>query len=278
MRALGLAALLLAILVVAAGMPADAKPRHAPHHAPKVVRHALAETGEGAAALLNEARSLLPLLPARNGDLEIRAVLTQPAVRGQDETMAIVWIAAREGAAWKGAVWADGATGSAAPNYVELDEVGVLLYLDGALLARDGVVDATYHFLGVDGKHHALALGPIPVLETMPVLDRIDLGGAIAVEREDLPAILVTPWNLFDQNVSMGLTLRAGDRALESLSAPACADLAATHTEPGCRMLYVLPLDDALTHLDVWHMQGGARVVDRTLERGELLAGATFTP
>lgn len=277
MRAPGLAAIVLALLVVAAGVPADAKPRPG-HHAMKLVRHALAETEEGAATLLTDARALLPRLPARNGDLEVRAVLTQPAVRGEDETMAIVWLAAREGAAWKGAVWADGATGSVAPSYLELDEVGVLLSLEGTALARDGLVDATYHFLGVDGKHRALALGPIPVLDTMPVLPRVDVGGAIAVEREDLPAILVTPWNLLERNVTMGLTLRAGDVALDTLTAPACADLDATHTEPGCRHLYVLPLDDTLTHVDLWRMEDGARVVDRTLERAELLAGVTFTP
>lgn len=274
MRAAAPAALALALLVLAAGVPADAKPIHA---GPKIVRHTLRDTGETAVMLLAEARALVPPLPTRNGELEIRAVLTQPAVRGVDETMAVLWVAAK-GGTWKGAYWAEGTAGNFAPHYLEIDEVGVLLYLEGAALAQGDTVDATYRFLGVDGRLQARPLGPIPVLGEMPVLDRVDIGGALAVEREDLPAILITPWNLHDHDVTMGLTLRAGDDAIETYVAPACADVNATSTEAGCRLLYVLPIPAALTHLDVWHLEDGARVVDRTLERASLLAGETFTP
>ena len=88
---------------------------------------------------------------------------------------------------------------------------------------------------------------------------------------------MITPWNTMDRNVTMGMTLLAGDVHLEDITVAGCEDFTASQTEPGCRLLYILHFSPALTHIEIWHTDDqGARVVDRTLPRLALLVGATY--
>jgi hypothetical protein len=128
------------------------------------------------------------------------------------------------------------------------------------------------------GRYVQHDVGRIALLDATPVHDRADVGGAAATPGSaTLPAALfVTPWNLFESVVTMGRTLLAENATLETIVAADRDDPQATSTAAGCRLLYALLLEPSFTSLQVWHLDEGARVVDRELTRGQLLAGVTF--
>lgn len=293
MRALaGVVALALLLMTT---VPAEAHPFPKTEKvAREIVRDTLADTDAGGEKMLKLAQKLvrqakraadglgvppLPALPeTTTGALEIRATLVQPGVRGHDFLLGAMWLGASEDH-WTGAYWIEtDMGGSVFPNLIDLNENGVLMYVDGGGLVAGDSVDVTYHFLGFDGVHTVHPLGEIPMFSDMPVLDRVDIGGAHASARGEEPeALLITPWNLFDHRVTMGITLSSEHGTLDDITIAGCADFEATQTEPGCRLLYVVPFGAALSSVSVWYLNAeGERVVDRELTRGELLAGTTF--
>ena len=284
MRAVACSVVLL-VLLASAGTTALAQPFPKSAAAAKhVVRDTLRDADQTAAdallaahKLVRDMRKGIPTLPSAEGDIEVRAVLKQPGIQGRDELLSAMWVGADAGT-WRGVYWIVSSEGTTFPGLLEVDQNGILLMLDGGRFALGDRIDATYHFLDLDGRHTTRDMGRFPLLPATPTVGRADLGGAIATEgsASHPPAILLSPWNLFGANATIGVTLRAGDAELESVTAPACGDIEATETEPGCRLLYALPLAPELTTLEVWHLEGGERVVDRELTRAELIAGYTF--
>lgn len=303
MRAPGpVIALVLAMALVVTALPVDAKPG-APlpkteKAAKAMARDVLQDTDDTSAKLLAKARKLLrtvrddaagavppvpglpPLPTTAQGALEVRASLVQPGVLGVDMLVGAIWVGASEHY-WTGVYWAesDGA-GQLTPRAVDLGTEGTILFVEGGALATGAAVNITYHFLGLDGRHVVHALGAIPIYGATPLLDRVDVGGAHASSSGgDHEALLITPWNLFGRNVTMGLTSLAGDEIVDDITLTACADWEAEVVEPGCRMLYALAFPAELTSLELWYLDGsGERVVERQLTRAELLAGVIFKP
>lgn len=291
MRAL--AATVVAVALLVTTVPAEAHPLPKTEEASReLVGNVLADVDTTGAKMLRHAQKLvkaaqrqLDALPlpegpgATIGALEVRAVLTQPGVRGVDQLLGALWLGASEGH-WTGVYWVESnGAGSVFPTFADVDEMGVILYLDGGTLATGSSVNVTYHFLGLDGSYTKRDLGEIRILDEMPVLGRADVGGAHASARGEEPeAMLITPWNLFDHNVTMGVTLFGGTSVLDDITVTACGDFEARETEPGCRLLYVLPFEAGLTHVTVWHLdENGDRVDDRTLPRATLLRGFTWS-
>lgn len=290
----------LALVLLVSVLPAEAHPLPKTEQATReLVKDVLADTDESGAKMLRDAKKLLrtikgtvdgvgvpplpgtPALPStEQGALEIRTTLVQPGVRGHDMTLGAMWLGSSH-AYWTGVYWieSDGA-GQVLPNVMDVNENGLILFVDGGSLALGESVNVTYHFLGLDGQHIVQPLGAIPILPAMPVLDRMDLGGAHASTRgKDPEAIFLTPWNLYDHNVTAGMTIFGGDEVLEEEIITACADWQAQVIEPGCRLLYLLPLADAATSLQLWSLDAdGERIVEREVTRAQLEAGVTFTP
>lgn len=294
MRAVTVA--VLAVLFVAASLPAEAHPLPKTEKAVReVVKDTLAEVDQDGADLLIMAHKLVkearkatgigeipvPGLPSApsNGRIEIRASLAQPGIQGQDETISILWLGSA-GEPWTGAYWVETteSAGVVIPSLMEIDEVGLLLFLDGGAQTNATSLTATYHFLGLDGRYTKHVISNIPLLASVPVLDHVEVGGAHASQRGKEPeAILLTPWNTMDRNVTMGITLLAGNSVLYEETVAGCEDWQASETEPGCRLLYVMPLTSALTRVQVWHLEPDGRVVDRELSRAVLEGGFTFS-
>lgn len=292
MRAVA-ALLAIAVVLVAAGTPALAHPFPKTEKAVREIRH---ETLDGAdedlagallAArdLVREARKaakdvVLPTLPGLPGPgpaIEVRASLKQPGIQGQSETLHYAWVGAASGA-WRGAYWIQSSEGTTTPGLTEIDQNGVVFALTGGALSTASSVQVTYHFLALDGAYTVHEVGSIPLLPEPPETGRADVGGAHATpgSASHPASILLTPWNLVGRNATIGLTLLADGAELASHTAPACEDIEATETEPGCRLLYALPLDASLTSVQVWHLENGSKVVDRELTRAQLLAGHIY--
>lgn len=286
----------VALLLLVSALPAEAHPFPKPEQATReAARDVLADTDDSGAKMLRDARKLLrtlagtvdgatlPPIPAppetESGALEIRSTLVQPGVKGQDMTLGAMWLGSTN-AYWTGVYWveSDGA-GQVLPKVLDVNENGLIMFIEGGALARGASVNVTYHFLGLDGQHVVHRLGAISLLDEMPVLDKMDLGGAHASSRGKQPeAVFLTPWNLYAHNVTAGITILAGDDVLEDEIITACADWEAQVIEPGCRLLYLMPLADAATSLHLWSLdEHGERLIERVLARGELEAGVTFT-
>lgn len=289
---LALPALAVVATLILAGVPVDAKPFPKTREATRAFAHdVLDEADSDGAKLLREAQSLVRTLretvgglglpgPIENGALETRLSLAQPGIRGGDEIISAVWIGADTGR-WSGAYWIETNTGARSPNFIEIDEEGTLLLLDAGPLAVADHVDITYHFLGVDGVHTTRYVGSAPMLDASPVLDHADFGAGVASARGEAPEILlVSPWNLHDRNMTLHMTLHAGDDVLDEVTVVGCADALAQETEPGCRLLYLGLFAPELTSISLWHADKttGERVIDRALTRDELLRGYQFTP
>lgn len=279
----------LALFLVVSALPAQAHPFPKTQQAAReLVKDVLADTDESGAKLLRTAHRMVrdlqgtvpptPGLPeTKQGELEIRATLVQPGVLGKDMTLGVLWIGASE-AYWTGVYWieSDGA-GQKAPSVIDVNEQGLLLFVDGGSLAGASSVDITYHFLGVNGVHAVQRLGEIPLLAQTPVLDRVDVGGARATSGEENDIVFLTPWNLYDHNVTAGITILGGSEVLVDETITACGDWQAEVIEPGCRLLYALPFGDAATALRLWSLDGqGERRVEREISRADLLRGVTF--
>ena len=281
-----------AVLLIASVLPAEAHPLPKTEQATReLVRDVLADTDHHGAKLLREAKKLLrelnatlpgvpappPLPTTEQGALEIRATLVQPGIRGQDETLGVMWIGASK-AYWTGVYWIESdSAGQKHPNVMDVNEHGALLFVDAGALATGASTNITYHFLGVNGIHIVHELGEIALLDETPVLDRVDVGGASASSGRELDVVFLTPWNLYDHNVTAGMTILAGDAVLEEETITACADWQLELMEAGCRILYAFPFDDAATSLQLWSLdENGARKLEREMSRAELLAGVTF--
>lgn len=292
----------LCFLVLAVASPVEAKPfpqaqaaaRHmvrdtlqdADHTTAKLLREAhgmIREARENATALLPSPGSpALPALPAppQNAPLEVRAVMTQPGFQGQDDILAVLWIGATSGT-WTGAYWVQSDDGMVFPNLLEVNEEGLLLFMyGGSLSLDDSIDDASYHFLGIDGAHVTTKIPSIPLLDGVPVLDRVSLAGADASSRGKAPeALFLAPWNTMAENVTMGVTLLDDGVAREEFTIAGCDDPSATVTEAGCRLIYVLELAPEITDLELWHLDAdGNRIVDETHDRLSLEMGVTYSP
>lgn len=289
------------LLAVAAASPVDAKPSklfpetrkavremahdtliEADHTTAEMLREArrlVRETGDAAGGLLGPAPGLPALpTPPRNGQLEVRAVMTQPGFQGMDDVLAVLWIGASSGT-WTGAYWLESDDGMVLPNLLEVGEEGLLLFMYGGSLSLDDSVEgARYRFLGIDGAMRSHALPDIPLLPGQPVLDKVSLAGADASTRGEAPeALLLAPWNTMPQDVTMGITLLSNGDTVEDFTIAGCQDPEASVTEAGCRLLYVLELTPDVTDLELWHLDAtGARVVDETHDRLALQMGVSF--
>lgn len=279
----------LAFLLVVSALPAEAHPLPKTEQATReIVKDVLTDTDGSGAKLLRTAWRMVrdlqravpptPGLPeTKQGELEIRATLVQPGVLGQDMTLGMMWIGASE-AYWTGVYWieSDGA-GQKAPNVMDVSEQGLLLFVDGGSLSGTSSVDITYHFLGLNGVHVVHELGEIPLLAQTPVLDRVDVGGARATSGEENDIVFLTPWNIYDHNVTAGITIVGGSDVLVDETITACGDWQAEVIEPGCRLLYALPFGDAATAVRLWSLdEDGERRVEREISRADLLRGVTF--
>lgn len=279
---LPLVALVLAFALLAAALPAEAKPGPKLDRAAWKLVKATLRAGDATtddalalAARLVEDAGVAGALPAPQA-LELRATLAQPAVRGQDDLLATVWAASPGG--WRGAYWIESEAGSTSPALLALDDQGTMIGAFGGANLAASFVRVVFHFLSQDGEHTDHAARTTLALDAAPVTGAADVGGAALSERGRAPeALLVTPWNLVGRATSIGFTLRAGDAQLRDVPATACADLSAREVEPGCRALYVVPFPDEATAIDVWHLDAqGARIVDRTIARAELAAGVSY--
>lgn len=231
---------------------------------------------ERAERLVARARGPLGLVPSMQDGVEVRVAMVQPVLRGDDDIAAALWIAA-DGALWTGAYWVESDAGISAPNLIQLDGEGSVLLLEAGEHAKGVHIHATLHLLGVDGVATRHALTPIPVLDALPTTGGAEAGGAAASARgEGNEALFITPWNLAGGPRVMGMTLRAGGAILSDIRVGGCENPAAKESERGCRPLYVLRFAPELTHVELWHVENGVRVVDRTLPRDALLAGLTF--
>lgn len=283
MRPAAAMALALAACLILAG-PAGAKPLARAEISAPLVGHVLVQAHADDAArlaqaerLVAQARALAPL-PA-GGSLEIRASFAQPGVRGEDHVVAALWIAARSDD-WAGAYWIDSDAGVLRPNLATLDAGGSILLVDAGRLALGAEANLTFHFLGLDGRRVDHRIERIPMLDGVPTIGRVDVGGIAATTRGEEPeALFVTPWNLMGAPVAMGMTLRAGDATLSDIAVGGCADPDAPVSEHGCRPLYILRLAPEASHLDLWHVdEEGVRVVDATYDRAQMEAGVVLRP
>lgn len=285
-----LPAFAIVALLVLAGVPADAKPFPNTREAARdLARDVLDDADSDGAKLLRDAQRLVKTARetvgglgltglVENGALEARVSLAQAGVREVDELIAVVWVGADSGR-WAGAYWIETNTGARSPNLLEIGEEGTLLLLDAGPLAVADHVDITYHFLGIDGVHTTHHVGTAPMLDATPVLDRAEFGAGVGSTRGEWPEIfLVSPWNLFDRNMTLGLTLYGGEEVLEDLIVAGCADALAQETEPGCRLLYLGAFRPEFTSVALWHLEEGERVLDCELTRADLEAGYQFTP
>lgn len=250
-----LALLLLGALVPAAVSSPLPETRAALRH---VVRDTLGEADQSGADAIERAGALLPrpLLPrlVRDESLEALATFTQPAVRGQDDLLAAVWIAPTA-SSWSGAYWIESEAGMVTPRTLTVGREGALLAVYGGSLALTDALHVTFHFLGPNGTAWAHAAPSIDVLDATPTRDRVDLGGALATRhgRADAPELVFfTPWNVLDHEVRMGYTLLddAGE-PLETTLVGGCADASAEMSEAGCRPLYIVARGAART-LVLW--------------------------
>lgn len=295
MRAVAWASLGVAFCLLAvAAAPAEAKPfpktRKAVHETVKEVLVEADEDGaealaraqallEDAASMLDGAGGLVPTLAAQP-TLEVRASFVQPGFQGRDDVLSVTWVGASEGV-WTGVHWLLSDDGMVRPNLLEVTEEGLLLYMFGGSLSLDDKIEgASYHFLGLDGREVVHELPTIPLLADVPVLDKVSLAGGDASARGKAPeAILLSPWNTMGDAVTMGITLRSGDKTLQEFTLSDCDDPSATQTAAGCRLLYVLELRPDVTHVELWHLdEEVGRVVDETHERHDLERGVTFAP
>lgn len=287
MRALVAAS--FALILMLSAVPAEAKllPKTR-GEAQGLVRDVLEDTDASGAKMLRAARKMVrglqetappvPDLPTtEQGTLEIRTTLVQPGVRGKDMMLGALWVGASR-AYWTGVYWIESDVGGQkAPQLLDVNENGLLLFVDGGSLAPGASLNVTYHFLGANGKHVVHALGEIALLETTPVLDRIDVGGAVASSGEEPDVLFLTPWNLYDHNVTAGVSILAGDEVLDEETMTACGDWEAEVMEPGCRLLYAFPFDRAATSLRIWSLGAdGERRIEREISRSDLLDGVTF--
>lgn len=288
-----------ALLLVVSALPAEAKLLPKTEKATREFVHdVLVDTDESGAKMLRTAKKMvralqdeadkLPPVPGlppapeppttEQGELEIRLTLTQPGVKGQDMTLGAMWIGSSR-AYWTGVYWAEGGdAGEIVPNVMDVNEGGLVLFVDGGSLATGNAINVTYHFLGLNGVHVVHKLGEIPILAQMPAVDRIDVGAAAASDRaEGIDYLFLTPWNLYDHNVTAGITILNGDEILHDETITACGDYTAEVMEPGCRLLYAMPFADEATTLQLWSLdENGERVIEREIARDALLLGVTF--
>lgn len=87
--------------------------------------------------------------------------------------------------------------------------------------------------------------------------------------------MIITPWNL-GANATLSMRSLPDDHLLDQIVVAARVDHAASYTEEGCRLAYVLVLDPALTSIELARSVSDDGVVERSLTRADLEAGWTF--
>lgn len=269
----------LTLVLLAAAVPlAEAGPLPQTEKAVRhVVRDTLHESDKDAARLVREAHALVPRPlvpgPSKAGGLEVLATFTQPAVRGQDDLLAAVWLAPT-GASWTGAYWVESGAGSLSPRTMTVGSEGALLTLYGGSLALGAEARVTFHFLGPNQTLWSHEAPAIAVLAETPTTGGADFGGAVATRhgRADLPELLfLTPWNLVGHDAPMGFTLRRADGStVEAVLVGGCADAREPISESGCRALYIVPRGDVAT-VAAWTGEAPATGGDKVLLVDDLL-------
>jgi hypothetical protein len=205
-------------------------------------------------------------VPSDAGLVELMA-WRQPALLGRDDVVATLWVHASGGPSWRGVYWITSGAQTDGPHQLTVQGEGEFVpFRAGSLALGVEKMSPVFHFLGPNGTTWERPVGEIPVLRHAPTRGHAVLSGAAASDhgRADVPeALMIAPWNALDHAVVLGLDFLAADGSLvERVNVGGCADPASALTEPGCRVVFLLPREGARVAL--WHEEGGARVVDAT--------------
>lgn len=216
-------------------------------------------------ATLGEAHGTFVLRQLREAPPQLETLLSfsQPAVRGEDHYLAVLWVRPLANASWSGAWWADSSAGASLPRKVTIGADGAFLVVEGGARATGDRVTVTFTFVGQDARAWTHAMPAVPVFDAPPQGAGVVLAGA-AVTRHahaDLPqGVLLTPWNLLGHDAEMGFSvLDAAGNVLQDHRVGACLDGAGNVTEAGCRATYLVEMEGA--RIVTWHVGAdGARV------------------
>lgn len=203
------------------------------------------------------------LLGEAPAPLRVTLAFGQPAVRGEPDFVSIVHVVPAGSATWRGYWWATSEAGASRPAALDVTPLGEFLdHSTTDASVQGGLIHVRYHFVGLDGSRWDYDAPPVPVLDHAPQADAPIFGGAAA----DDALVAFSAWNVMPRAAQIGYSLRGADGALlaDERVASCADDPAASGTEAGCRVPYVIQREGAAT-LELWDVVDGARRIDQTV-------------